>query len=95
MAGIAAGLVVRRSDRIIDCPVSTIVNGADCAETPMAIEHAVASRPARAKRFMVASAATRYRKIATIFWETGAGLPGSDLGWSETPDERVFARPVS
>jgi hypothetical protein len=29
MAGIAAGLVVRRSERSIDCPVSTMVIGLD------------------------------------------------------------------
>src|SRR5262249_26760329 len=95
IGGIAAGLVLRGSERIIDCPVRTIVNGADCAETPMTIEHAVASRPGRAMRFMMASAATRYRKITAIFRQTGVRLPGSDLGQSETPDEGVFARHLS
>src|SRR5262249_34898713 len=32
MTGTAAGLVVRRSERIIDCPVRTIVRTAGCAE---------------------------------------------------------------
>src|ERR1700745_1628941 len=52
MTDIADGFVVRRSERIIDCPVRTTVIVVDCAERPAAIAHPAASVAARRMLFI-------------------------------------------
>src|SRR5205823_14828448 len=46
IAGTAAGFVARRSERIIDCPVRTIVIAVGCADMAMPAAHTPASRNA-------------------------------------------------
>src|SRR5262245_54735775 len=90
----AAGFVTRRSERSIDCPVSTIVNGVDgdCAATPIAIANAVPSRTPTCRIFMMGLAATRYRKIGNCELPPVAG--GDESGPVERMGALVMSAPV-